>query len=153
MDLVCKILQNVLRYKVLLTLKEISQGLDSIYERIMVGQILDQKDSDVVKNSKCIIISAVLAYQPLHLKELVAVADLPKELLEDLLSLEKLAQLCGSSLAIREDIINLGHQSAKDFFITGKGLSTISSHREHGKIAYRSLDPMSNTLREDVCDL
>ena len=152
--LACKMLKNALPYKVRLTLKEIPPGLDSIYERMM-GQILGQKDSDNIKNCKCIIISAILARRPLHLRELGAIADLPSELWEDLPSLKKLVQRCGSFLAIRKDIVNLVHQSAKDFFITGNGSSMISSshQEEHGKIAYRSLDLMSNTLREDICDL
>ena len=77
--LACKLLENVLPHKVLLALKEIPQGLDSIYERMM-GKVLGQKDPDNVKSCKCIITSAILAYQPLHLKELGAITDLPKEL-------------------------------------------------------------------------
>ena len=154
MALVCKILQTVLPYKVLSTLKEFPQGLDSIYKRMM-SQILVLKDSDEVKNCKCIIISTILAYRPLHLKELGAITDLPTELREDLSSLKGLVQRCGSFLTIRKDRVYLVHQSAKDFFKTGNGSSMISSshQEEHGKIVYRSLDLMSKILREDICDL
>ena len=153
-SLVCNMLKNVLPYKVLSTLERFPRGLDSIYERMM-GQILDLEDSDDVKNCKCVITSAILAYRPLHLKELGAIADLSKELREDLSSLEGLVQLCGSFLTIREDIVYLVHQSAKDFFTTGNGSSVFSPRcqEEHSKIAYRVLDFMSNTLREDICDL
>ena len=149
--LACNMLQPLSPRKVLSTLGQFPRGLDSIYER-MVGQILDLEDPEDIEICKCIIISATLAHRPLHLKEVGAIADLSKELWKDL---EELVQLCGSFLIIRDDIVYLVHQSAKDFFTTGKGSSIIfSSHQEeHGKIAYRSLDLMSNTLREDMCNL
>ena len=151
--LACKMLQTLSPRKVLSTLEQFPRGLDSIYERMM-GQILDLDDSDDVEICKRILISAVLARRPLHLNELGAIANLSTKLWEDPSSLEELVQLCGSFLTIREDIVYLVHQSAKDFFSTGNGSSIISSHQEeHGKIACRSLDLMSNTLREDVCEL
>ena len=152
--LACKVLQTLSPRKVVLTRDELPQGLDSIYERMM-GQILGLKNSEDIKFCKCIIIAAIFAHRPLQLKELGAIADLPKELWEDLLSLEELVQICGSFLTIQKGTVYLVHQSAKDFFTTGNGSSIIPSgcQEEHGKIAYRSLDLMSHTLREDMCDL
>ena len=151
--LACNMLQNVPVRKVSSALEKFPQGLDSIYERMM-GQILGLEDSEDVETCKCIIVSVILARRPLHLKELGAIADPSKELWEDLPSLEELVQLCGSFLTIRENIVYLVHQSAKDFFIAGKGPNIVSlSCQEHGKIAYRSLDLMSNTLQEDMWDL
>ena len=116
-----------------------------------MNQIECLENLNDVKICKCIIILVILAYQPLHLKELGAIADSR----EELSSLEELVQLCGSFLTIREDMVYLVHQSAKGFFTTGKASSIISSSRQegHGKTAYRSLDLMLNTLREDMCDL
>ena len=74
-----KVLHNLSPRKVLLTREELPQGLDSIYERMM-GQILGLKDLEDVNFCKCIIVSAILARRPLHLKELGTIADLPKEL-------------------------------------------------------------------------
>ena len=150
--LACNILQTVPPWKILSTLEQVPRGLDFIYERMM-NQILDLEDSDDVEICKRILISAILARRPLHVKELGAIANLSKELWEDPLSLGELVQQCGSFLTIREDIVYLVHQSAKDFFTEGKRSRIISSSRqeEHGKIACRSLD--LNTLREDVCDL
>ena len=151
--LACKMLQKILTRKVLSTLEEFPPGLDPIYERMM-GQILGMEDSEDVEICKCIIVAVILARRPLHLKELGAIADPSKKLWEDLSSLEELVQLCGSFLTIREDIVYFVHQSAKDFFTTGKGQNIVPSGRqEHGKIAYRSLDLMSNTLRKDMCGL
>ena len=136
-----------------LSSERVSTRVGLYYERMM-GQVERLEDSENVKNCKCVINSAILAHRPLHLKELGAIADLPKELQEDPSSLEGTVQLCGSFLTIQEDIVYLVHQSAKDFFTNGNGSSIISSRQEeHGKIAYRSLDSMSNTLREDICDL
>ena len=156
--LACNMLRNLPSWKpsgnVLSSLEKLPRGLDSIYER-MIDQILDLEDAEDVKICKRIITSAIFARRPLHLKELGAIADLSKELLEDPSPLEELVQFCGSFLTIREDTVYLVHQSAKDFFTTGKGSSIIfSSHQaEHGKIAYRSLDLMSNTLRENMFNL
>ena len=148
--LACNMLQDLPCRKVLSNLEEFPRGLDPIYERMM-DQILGLKDPEDVEICKRIITSVTLACRPLHLKELGAIADLSKELCEDL---EGLVQLCGSFLNIQEDVVYLVHQSAKDFFTSGQGSSITSCHQaEHGKIAYRSLDLMSNTLREDICDL
>ena len=149
--LACKMLGGVLACDIESTLEECPPGLDFIYERMM-KEIECSKDA---KNCKCITISATLARRPLHLKELEAIADLPRKLPEDLSSLKRLVQRCGSFLTIQEDIVYLVHQSAKDFFTEGNGSSIISSscQEEHGKIAYRSLALMSNILREDICDL
>ena len=152
--LACKMLQNVPVRKVSSALEKFPQGLDSIYERMM-GQILGLEDPEDVEICKCIIVSVILARRPLHLKELGAIADPSKGLWEELSSLEELVRLCGSFLTTRGDIVYLVHQSAKDFFTTGNGSRIIPSgcQEEHGKIAYRSLDLISGTLREDMCDL
>ena len=146
-----KMLEGILPCDVRLALKRFPPGLDPIYERMM-KQV---ECSEAVKDCKCIITSAVLAQRPLHLKELGAIADLRMELREDQLSLKKQVQRCGSFLTIREGIVYLVHQSAKDFFTAGKGASIISlNHQEeHGKFAYRSLDLMSSILQEDICGL
>ena len=151
--LACKMVEDVLPYKLLPALKKIPQGLDSIYDRMM-GQILNLRDSDDVKNCKCIIVSTILAHRPLHLKELAAITDLPEKLRKDVPSLEKLVRR-GSFLTIQGGTVYFVHQSAKDFFTTGNGSKIFSSSRqeEHGKIAYWSLDFMSSILQEDICDL
>ena len=149
-SLACKMLEGVLACDIESTLEEFPSGLESIYERMM-KQVERSND---IKNCKRIITSAILARRPLHLKELEAIADLPMKLRGDLSSLTRLVQRCGSFLTIRKDIVYLVHQSAKDFFTVGSGSTIISSRQEeHGKIAYRSLDLMSDTLREDICDL
>ena len=149
--LACKMLEGVLAYHIKSTLEEFPPGLDPIYERMMKQIEYDKH----VKICKRIIISAILAFRPLHLKELGAIADLPIELRESLSSLKRLVQFCGSFLTIQENIVYFVHQSAKDFFITDKGSKIFSSSRqeEHGKIAYWSLDFMSSILKENICDL
>ena len=149
-------LEKALPYKVLSTLEKVPRGLDSTYAR-MISQIQDSEDSDDFMICKSILILAVLAYQLLHLRESGAIADLAKKLWEDLPSLEGLVPRCGSFLTVQKGRVSHVHQSAKDYFTTGKGSSIILSsyQEEHGKIAYRSLDLMSNVLREreDTCDL
>ena len=90
--LACKMLKGVPTCDIRSTLEEFPPGLGPIYERMM-KQIGCLKH---VKNCKCIIVPAILAHRPLHLKELGAIADLSTELWEDLSSFKGLVQLCGS---------------------------------------------------------
>ena len=87
--LACNVLQTLSPRKVLSALEKFPRGPDSTYERMM-SQILYLEDVEDVRICKCIMISAILARRPLHLKELGAIADLPEELREDLPSLEEL---------------------------------------------------------------
>ena len=118
-------------------------------------QILDGKDVEDVEFCTMILSSVTLTYRPIHLKELVATAGLPEELLDDLQSLNELVDLCGSFFTVRDDTIYFIHQSAKDYFTTSKGsqIFPLGQAAEHCKIAFRSLQVMSNTLKRDICGL
>ena len=81
--------------------------------------------------------------------------DLRTEFQENLSLLEELVQLCGRFLTTRENIVLLVHLSVKEFFTEGNSSKIIFSsfQQEDGKIACRSLDIMSNTLHENMCDV
>jgi hypothetical protein len=150
--LVCKELQSVQIRKTLSVLERFPPGLQPLYER-MIEQINCLEDSEDVELCRRILSSATLAYRPLHLKELVAAAGL--ESIDDLQSLNELVDLCGSFLTVREETVYFIHQSAKDYFSTGKGAKIFPSGQaeEHCKIAFRSLQIMSSTLKRDICGL
>src|SRR6202034_2835078 len=78
-----------------------------------------------------------------------------QENLDDLESLNELVDLCGSFLTVREETVYFIHQSAKDYFSTSKGtkIFPLGQAEEHRKIACRSIQVMSNTLKRDICSL
>ncbi|KAH0562229.1 hypothetical protein GP486_003077 [Trichoglossum hirsutum] len=153
--LVCKKLQRVLRNpKVPAILREFPSGLEPLYER-MVEQVQQGEDPEDVEFCLRILSTVTLTYRPIHLKELAAAAGLPEGSYDDLESLNVLVDLCGSFLTVREEMIYFVHQSAKDYFSTGKGSKIFPSGQseEHVKIASRSLGVMSTTLKRDICKL
>jgi hypothetical protein len=153
--LVCKELEKVsLNAKVLAVLKEFPSGLEPLYERMM-EQIQHGEDTEDVKLCTRILSTVTLTYQPIHLKELVVTAGLPEELSDDLQSLSKLVDLCGSFLTVREETVYFVHQSAKDYFSTGKGSKIFPSGQAEGHraITCRCLQLMSGTLKRNICGL
>jgi hypothetical protein len=149
--LVCKRLHEEPLWQIKLHLSKILEefppGLESLYERMM-EQIQKRRHAEF-----CIrILSLVtLAYRPIHLKELVAIAGLPGELSDDLQSVRELVDLCGSFLTVREKTIYILHQSAKDYL--GSKIFPAGKEEGHSVITRRSLEVMSNTLKRDICGL
>ena len=151
--LVCKKLQEVEAWETLQILKEFPPGLEPLYAR-MIEQIRRLSHTNM-EYCLQILSTAAIIYRPLHLKELAAIAGLPEKSFCDIRSVNKLVDLCGSFFTIREEIISFVHQSAKDYFTTGKGLKIFPSSQaeEHRRIACRSLQVMLNTLKRDICGL
>jgi hypothetical protein len=121
----------------------------------MMEQMRALNDSEDLEICKRILVSITLAYQPIHLEELVTIAGLPEEFSDDQESLEELVGLCGSFLIIRKRTIYFIHQSAKDYFSTDAKLEIFPHGRGegHSVIVSRSLQGMSNTLKRDIYDL
>ena len=150
--LVCKELRGVEGWDVPELLQEIPSDLTQLYGR-MIEQTRKLKKRSVTFCTEVLSIST-LAYRPLHLLELAALADLPKEFSCDLPKLTKIIELCGSFLTIREDTVYFIHQSAKDYLnedptIFPPGQRTVV----HCRIMSRSLQNMSDTLRRDIYNL
>jgi hypothetical protein len=94
-------------------------------------------------------------YQPITLKELTSLVEVPEDMTDDLASIREIVSVCGSFLTVREGTIYFVHQSAKDFllkaafdeiFPSGKG-------EVHYEIFFRSLQAMSRTLKRDIYSL
>jgi hypothetical protein len=120
----------------------------------MMEQIRCLEDSEDVESCRRILSSIALAYHPIHLKELVALAGL-RERPDDLQSLNELVDLCGSFLTVREDTVYFIHQSAKDYLVDGNVSQIFPNGQaeEHRDVTFRSLQVMSDTLRRDICEL
>ena len=76
---------------------------------------------DTEKSALCtqILRSSALAYRPLLLEELVTMAQLPQDLLDNDQSLSEYVELFSSFMILRERTIYFVHQSAKDYFAKG----------------------------------
>ena len=115
----------------------------------MIRQItqLDVEDS---QQCKSVLMTMVNAYRPLHLSELVVLAELP-----ELAVHEKIVIACGL-LTIKEDdnIVYFVHQSAKDYLIKDPNSEVLSKifpggyEEGHRTIVSRSLKAMSTILNE-----
>ena len=148
--LVCKALETTRARKPLTVLESFPSGLQLLYKRIL-QQIINAGDREEQEACKQILSSLRLTYRPIHLKELVWVADLD----EKLDGLEKLLGLCGSFLTVREETIYFVHQTAKDYLVTSESSQILLLDRkeEHCRILAQSLKAMSGTLRKDICNL
>ncbi len=120
----------------------------------MMKQISNLENSKNVESCSQILSSLALALCHIHLKKLVSVAGVDENP-EDLDKLKVLIELSVCFLTAQEGTVHFIHQSAKDYFATGKGSQIFSSGQkaEHCKIMIRSLEAMSNTLRKDMCNL
>jgi hypothetical protein len=149
--LVCQNLEKIPRWMTLAKLNAFPPGLDSLYER-MVEQIYNSDNADIYKR---ILASIAIVYQPITLKELISLVEIPEDISDDLESLGEIISLCGSFLTIREGTIYFVHQSAKDYLFTKAFDEIFPSGRgeAHYIIFSRSLQVISRTLRRDVYSL
>ena len=97
---------------------------------------------------------AALAYRPLHMLEICLLAGLEEEIL-DLGDLERIIDMCGSFLTIRDNYIYFIHQSAKDYLIVNAShiIFPAGPGRIHYNVFSRSLKGLSKTLRQDIYNL
>ncbi|KAI9767962.1 MAG: hypothetical protein M1840_005274 [Geoglossum simile] len=146
--LVCQDLEKISRWDTPEKLKAFPPGLDCLYERMM-QQICNSGNANLCKR---ILASIAIVYRPLTLKELTSLVEMPKDVVDDLESLEEIVGLCGSFLTIRGGTIYFVHQSAKDFLFTKAFDKVFPSGREetHYIIFSRSLQVMSGTLRRNM---
>jgi hypothetical protein len=151
--LVLKELEPVESWDVLDVLQDMPPELEPLYER-MLRQVeqLQRKDPEFCR---LVLSTITLAYRPLHLLEVGALSDLPRQISSNLDNILKVVNKCGSFLTVRENRTYFIHQSAKDFlferafnrvFPSGKAdvIYTIFS---------KSLEVMSKTLRRDIYGL
>ncbi|KAK3942581.1 vegetative incompatibility protein HET-E-1 [Diplogelasinospora grovesii] len=150
--LVFKELHDVLSYDILNIVDEVPPDLYPFYDRMMtrIGK-LRRKDPEFCRR---ILAAATFAYRPLHWLELRILADL-QERVSHYTDFERIINLCGSFLTIRDDQVYLIHQSAKDYLMTNA--STVIIPAGPGAIHYdiylRSLHTLSQTLRRDIYNL
>lgn len=148
--IVFKELEKVIQARVPMTLEEFPAGLQSLYEQMMKRVEREKKDTDSCKKLLCLV---TLASRPLSLKELAIFAGLDP-LFQDQKSIQELLDRCGSFLVIRKETAYFVHQSAKDYFCTGKGsrIFQAGQSKEHDRIANLCLDRMKTDLKRNICE-
>ncbi|KAK4458976.1 hypothetical protein QBC42DRAFT_299809 [Cladorrhinum samala] len=129
---------------VLPLLEEIPPGLVPLYDRMM-NQV-----EQYARSCRHVLATVTLAYRPLHLSELQVLTDV-----SNIHELEKIIQLCGSFITIRDNQVYLIHQSAKDY-LTTNALPRVfpsGSQAVHRDLFLRSLRVLSRTLKMNIYGL
>ncbi|KAK3305080.1 uncharacterized protein B0T15DRAFT_502258 [Chaetomium strumarium] len=126
---------------------EMPPGLSELYNhmmnRIEAGQIIEPQDC------KTVLVVTSLAFRPLSIPELSVLSDLPLDVAETAI------EMCGSFLTIAKGIVNLIHQSAKDYLEKNyeSRLQPAGPAQGHAEIGRRSIDAMSSILRPNLYNL
>ncbi|KAI1740708.1 hypothetical protein F4680DRAFT_83907 [Xylaria scruposa] len=151
--LVCQGLdrEDTYPWDVLDTLYRFPPGLDGLYQR-MATQFLTLKEAEMCRQ---VLAVQALAYRPIHLTELLSLVDSPEKFPRLAKWLRKIVELCGSFLTMRDDTIYFVHQSAKDYLIDHMSESIFRPDRYagHYSMAIKSIQALSQTLRENICQL
>jgi hypothetical protein len=164
-SLVCQALADpkVQKWHALQKLRTFPPGLDSLYAR-MIDHIRDSEDSDICKH---ILAVATIVRRPVSLRELTSLVEMPGGISDDRESLEKIIELCGSFLTLRDQTVYFVHQSAQDFLL---GKASDKAPKKASQVAFgwvfpsgtecvdhnilsRSLHVMSTALRRDMYSL
>ena len=146
--LVCNELESVANRNVLKVLDKMPSKLKDLYIRMMDQIEKLEWDGEECKN---ILATVTLAYRPLHLDELATLTGIANDG-----SLIEIIKECASFLVVRERIVHLVHQSAKDYLTNDRESQKIlpaGRAKGHAVIVSRSLRAMSETMRRDIFHL
>jgi hypothetical protein len=151
--LVLKELEPVESWDVLDVLQDMPPELEPLYDRMLCQvEQLQRKDPEFCR---LVLSTITLAYRPLHLLEVGALSNLPRQISSNLEKVAKVVNKCGSFLTVRENRTYFIHQSAKDFLLERAFDRVFPSGK--ADVIYtmfsRSLEIMSKTLRRDIYGL
>jgi hypothetical protein len=148
--LVCQDLENVRKRNIKKKLAAYPPGLDPLYEK-MAEKTWSSDDADYCKR---VLATITLVYEPITLKELTSLIEMPDISIGEL---KEIVLLCGSFLTIREGTgaIYFVHQSAKDFLFekASEEIFPSGEGEVHYQILSNSLKVMSRTLQRDIYKL
>lgn len=125
-------------------IKTMPKGLSELYDAIMAKV----KELDDWPYCKLVLATTSLAYRPLSLSELSVLSGLPIHV-----PVRDIVEECGSFYTIKDDIVSLIHQSAKDYL--GRHYDEVQPDgidQGHINIVDQSLQAIS-TLRENIYSL
>ncbi|KAL9078305.1 MAG: hypothetical protein Q9157_002768 [Trypethelium eluteriae] len=149
--LVCKELEKMPARRVLTAVEQFPAGLKPLYGRMMELVRNDENEEEVELRLR-LLRTVTLTLRPLDLNEVSIIGGFERDFCEVRGYMEDLVQSCGSFLTISKDIVSFVHQSAKDFFSTGQGLTIFPSSLNHtqGELVQQLLKLMSNTLKRNI---
>ncbi|KAK3169687.1 hypothetical protein OEA41_009071 [Lepraria neglecta] len=149
--LVCQNLENFWSWEVLAVLGTFPPTLDKLYNGMM-QRICTANSSNLFKQ---ILALVTVVRRPITLKELTSFIKTLEGITDDLESLRKIIELCGSFLTLQGDTVYFVHQSAKDFMLQKASTQIFPSGEAevHHAIFLRSLEVMSRTLHRDMYSL
>lgn len=145
--LVIQELEKADSWEVLKVVDAMPKGLDELYTRMM-DQIQQRKDPEFCR---LVLSAATLAYRPLHLLELGVVSGLPDAIASSAENVQKIVKKSGSFLTVREGLVFIIHQSAKDYLQKKySSLQPAGVAHGHADISRRSMDAMSAILKKNI---
>jgi hypothetical protein len=111
---------------------------------------LERRDFD---HCMKILATASVVYRPVNFDELRVLVEPANGLSDDVL--EETIALCGSFLTVRQRIVYLVHQSAKDFLLKHAPEQIFPSgiQGQHHDLFIRSIEALTETLRRDIYNL
>jgi hypothetical protein len=151
--LVLKELESVESWDVLDVLQGMPPELEPLYDR-MLHQVeqLQRKDPEFCR---LVLSTITLAHRPLHLLEVGALSNLPKQISTSLDRVMKVVNKYGSFLTIRANRTYFIHQSAKDFLLEKATNRVFPSGKAEVNYTMfsRSREVIIRTLRRDIYGL
>ena len=148
--LVCEELGKLERWDARKLLNEVPSDLTKLYAGMM--DRIERLQGLTPEFCKTVLSISTLAYRPLHLSELTALADWPKDISFEKEDLKKIIFTCGSFLTIQGDNIYFIHQTAKEYLSGNPVIFSKGEKEVHHTIVLRSLDEMEK-LHKDMYNL
>ncbi|KAH7169754.1 NACHT domain-containing protein, partial [Fusarium flagelliforme] len=149
--LVCQELQSTDVWDVLDVIEKIPSGLEALYDRMIRHiQNLGRRNPEMCRH---VLSTVAVAYRPLRLEELGRLSGLPSNIQRSTDHVSKITCMCGSFLTIRDNVVYIIHQSAKDFLFSSPFLFPSGITHQHYALFSRSLGALSETLRRDIYSL
>ena len=152
-SLVIESLKEVEPCDVLVLIDEMPSDLIDLYKRMLdQTQALNHLDAE---RCRLLLSTVTTAKEPLPLKELGILSDLPKEVADKKDSIARLVNKCGSFLTIQDESVYIVHQSANDF-LRNQGLETIfpkGTDDVHYRMFSASIHTLLKTLKRDMYGL
>ncbi|KAK1585139.1 WD40-repeat-containing domain protein [Colletotrichum navitas] len=135
-------------WEVMDIINDIPAGLDKLYER-MIRQI-ESQGRDRPNHCWKLLSTVAAAYRPLHLEELRVLVDLPPSVSATQQNIAAIAGRSGSFLTIRDNVVYIIHQSAKDFLTKHIAQHPSGLVAVHNIVASLSIQAMKETLGRDM---
>ncbi|KAI5460978.1 WD40-repeat-containing domain protein [Mariannaea sp. PMI_226] len=150
--LVCQELQTTDVWDVPDVIDKMPAGLEALYDRMLRHiQSLERRNPEMCRQ---VLSTVAVAFRPLRLEELGRLSGLPASIQRSSDHISKIISMCGSFLTIKDKVVYIIHQTARDFLFLSPFIfsSDVASGiaNQHNALISRSLGAMSEILRCDI---